>query len=135
MAEQIEMHQIVGRADAAAFEKHCCGFGSGKSVSLALYRGALFSWMFEGLCSPTPRCSSLEKYLALKAMCFSYTPTYHHHELTVTDHDLVLGVELLVFPPNAAIEKDYLHVFVNDPMREEIFVRERGVFEADGGAS
>lgn len=91
-------------------------------MPLRLYRGALFSWMFETLCSPTPRGNSLEKYLALEKMCFSYSPTFHHDELTMTDQGLILGMDLLVFPPNAAIEKDYN--FVNDPVREEIFVRE-----------
>lgn len=119
--EQIEMHQIVRRADAAAFEKHCCSFGSGKAVPLKLYRGALFSWMFEGLISPTPRGYSVENYLALEAMCFSYSPTCHHDNLTLAEHGVLLGLELVVFPPNAGIQKD----FVNDPVREEIFEHER----------
>lgn len=122
MARQIELHQIVGRDDAAEFERHCCGFGRGRAVSLKLYRGALFSWMFAGLCSPTPRNNSVEKWLALKAMCFSYSPIFHHDDLAITDQGLILGMTLLVFPPNEAIQKDFL--FVNDPVREQIFKSE-----------
>lgn len=117
----IEMRQILGRADAAAFEKHCCEFGQSHSVSLKLYRGALFSWMFTE-CFPM----SFDSYVTLKDMCFSYSPTLHHDNLTRTEAHDIIGLKLLVFPPNEVLQSILRHdydvdIFENDPDREERF--------------